>query len=141
METHSGGDIMKTLAIILIFMSIGSLAFAEPLKVHVTLTAYSARKCETDSTPTITASGKKVRPGIVALSRDLEALFGFKFGDKIILEGHKELVFEDRMHKRKKLQLDIFMTKTKDALKFGVKKGILILEAKKEKLCLIINGG
>ena len=64
---------MKTLVLVLVFMSIGSLAFAEPIKVHVTLTAYSARKCETDSTPTITASGKKVRPGIVALSRDMEA--------------------------------------------------------------------
>jgi len=137
---------MKTLVLVLVFMSIGSLAFAEPIKVHVTLTAYSARKCETDSTPTITASGKKVRPGIVALSRDLEALFDFKFGDNVILEGHKTLTFEDRMHKRKKLQVDIFMVKTKDALKFGVKTGILILEGKKElvsnnqqKLYLIYN--
>ena len=144
---------MKALIFITLFMLTASLACAEPIsviRVHVTLTAYSARKCETDSTPTITASGKKVRPGIVALSRDLETLFGFKFGDKVILEGHGPLVFEDRMHKRKKLQVDIFMSKTKDALNFGVKKGILILEdtesmpkdsQMQNKLCLIIKGG
>ena len=42
------------------------------IRIPVTITAYSPRKGETDNTPFITASNKRVREGIIALSRDLE---------------------------------------------------------------------
>jgi len=99
--------------------------------IPVTLTAYSARVRETDSTPNITASNKRVKEGHVALSRDLERKFGLRFGDKINIHKIGIFEFQDRMHRRKKKQVDIFMKSTKMALKFGVKKGFIILKKKK----------
>lgn len=107
--------------------SIELLTFQNKFRIPVTITAYSSRECETDSTPDITASGKKVRSGMVALSRDLETSLGLKFGAHILLEDIGIFVFEDRMHKRKRLQVDIFMDKTEDALEWGVKEGIFVI--------------
>jgi len=97
------------------------------IRIPVTITAYSPRKGETDSTPFITASNKRVREGIIALSRDLEEELELKFGDQIHIEGYGYFQFEDRMHKRKKKHVDIFMFETKRALKFGKQKGNLII--------------
>ena len=94
----------------------------------VKMTAYSARVCETDSTPGITASNKKVKEGYIALSRDIERDFSLHFGDKVYVNGIGVFEFQDRMHKRKKRQIDIFMKSTKNALKFGVKKGLILIE-------------
>lgn len=86
-----------------------------------TVTAYSPRPKETDSTPHITASNKKVRAGIIAVSRDLYDL-GWVFGRKVYIEGMGIFVIEDLMASRKRSQVDIFMWKTNDALKFGRQK-------------------
>ena len=99
-------------------------------KIPVTVTAYSSRVCETDNSPTITASNKKVREGYIALSRDIERKYGLKFGDKVHLKGYGEYQFEDRMHRRKRRQVDIFMHSTKRALKHGRKKSVLIIRKK-----------
>ena len=99
-------------------------------KIPVTVTAYSPRICETDDSPTITASNKKVKEGYVALSRDIEKKYRLKFGDKVYLEGYGEYQFEDRMHRRKRKQVDIFMHSTKEALKHGRKKSILVIRKK-----------
>ncbi len=96
--------------------------------VPVKMTAYSARACETDSTPNITASNKRVKEGYVALSRDLERDFNLRFGDKINVHGIGTFEFQDRMHKRKRRQIDIFMKSTKRALQFGVKKGFIVFK-------------
>lgn len=96
--------------------------------IPVKVTAYSARMSETDSTPTITASNKKVKEGYIALSRDLEKRFKLKFGDKIYLSNIGVFEFQDRMHRRKRNQVDIFMKSTKKAKEFGVQKGMLIVK-------------
>lgn len=95
--------------------------------IQVTATAYNATEAQCDDTPTITASNQKVRPGIIALSRDLEKSLGLKFGDIVMLDGEVIGLFEfqDRMNKRKKKSVDIFMEKYEDAKEFGVKKAIL----------------
>lgn len=95
------------------------------LEIPVTVTAYSADIAQTDSTPNITASNKKVAPGYVALSRDLEKDYGLKFGDMVHLDGFGTFEFQDRMHKRKTRQVDIFMEQKKDAVQFGIKRTIL----------------
>jgi len=88
--------------------------------IPVLITAYNATVSQTDSTPHITASNKWVSPGMVALSRDLEEEFVFKFGDRVVIMGIGSFVFEDRMNKRWTRRVDIFMTSREAAKKFGV---------------------
>jgi 3D (Asp-Asp-Asp) domain-containing protein len=102
--------------------------------IPVKITAYSARACETDSTPNITASNKHVKVGYVALSRDLESDYNLRFGDKIHVYDIGTFEFQDRMHRRKKRQIDIFMHSTRKALKFGVQKGFIIINKKERRL-------
>lgn len=84
----------------------------------LTVTAYSARPSETDDTPTITASNKPVRQGIVAVSRDLFDS-GWVFGKKVYIKGHGLFTIDDLMARDKRNQLDIFMYDTARAVRFG----------------------
>ena len=93
----------------------------------VKVTAYTARVCETDSTPTITASNKRVREGYVALSRDLEKRYNLRFGDRVLIKKIGIFEFQDRMHRRKKRQVDIYMNSLSKAKEFGVKRGELLI--------------
>ena len=75
----------------------------DPLFMKVT--AYSSSPDETDNTPFITASGKTVRDGVVATNV-------LPFGTKIkipSLFGDKIFTVEDRMHRRMKNVMDIWM--------------------------------
>ncbi len=81
-------------------------------------TAYSSSIAETDSDPFITASGKRVRDGIIANNL-------LPFGTKVRLPGlfgDKVFVVEDRMNKRKSnYQIDIWFSSRREALNFGSK--------------------
>ncbi len=85
---------------------------------RVTATGYSSRVQETDDTPFITASGKHVQWGIVAIN-------GLKFGTKVRfpeLFGDELFVVQDRMNESKGTEhADFWFAKTSDALKFGAK--------------------
>jgi len=83
----------------------------------VRVTGYNATVNQCDSTPNITASNKKVRLGMVAVSRDLEKKYNLKFGDFVYLEGYGLFEFQDRLHKRKKKQIDILCWNIKTAYK------------------------
>lgn len=96
-----------------------------PISETVKVTAYNAVESQTDSTPTITASNIEVRDGICAVSRDIEEKFCLEFGDLIVIEGIGIFEFQDRTHKRKKNQVDIYMEHHKDAIEFGVQKAIM----------------
>ena len=101
--------------------------------IPVRVTAYNPVGSQTDSSPLITASNKRVRIGMVALSRDLEREFGFRFGDTVYLYGIGRFVFEDRMHRRKRRHVDILMLNPGEARKFGVKSSYLfVLEEPKK---------
>lgn len=83
---------------------------------YVTTTAYSSEPRQTDGTPFTTAWQTPVRDGVVAANfLPLGTLVRFPddWGDKIF-------VVEDRMNARYKYRVDIWMTKTPDARKFGV---------------------
>ena len=99
-------------------------------KLTVTMTAYSSTRSQTDSTPFITSTNQRVRLGIVAASRDLLANqlpYGTKlrvvdiqdtrrcggWDPKIILE------VQDTMHKRQRNKLDLWMTSTAEARRWG----------------------
>lgn len=87
----------------------------------LTITAYNAEAAQTDSTPFITASNSRVRPGIVAVSQDLFRK-GWVFGRKVYIVGYGVYTIEDLLARRKRNQLDIFMTSKTQALQFGRKR-------------------
>ncbi len=101
--------------------------------IPVTVTAYNPVRSQTDISPLITASNKRVRVGMVALSRDLEREFGFRFGDTVYLYGLGRFVFEDRMHRRKRRHVDILMLNPMEARRFGVKSSYLFVLEEPQK--------
>ena len=86
--------------------------------ITMVLTAYSSTPDQTDDTPFITASGKKVADGIIANNM-------LSFGTKIripALYGDKIFTVEDRMNKRKgNHQADIWFPSREQATEFGAK--------------------
>jgi len=85
--------------------------------INVVVTAYSSTPEQTDDTPFITASGSRVREGIVAANF-------LPMGTKIKLPdiyGDKIFVVEDRMHPRKKYMVDIWFASFQEAKEFGAK--------------------
>jgi len=88
------------------------------IKVLGLITGYSSTPQETDDTPFLTASGKKVRDGIVANNF-------LPFGTKIKIPkifGNKIFVVEDRMKNGKsKYHFDIWFKNSLEAKNFGAK--------------------
>ncbi|MFV0420651.1 3D domain-containing protein [Oleidesulfovibrio sp.] len=84
----------------------------------VTVTAYSPRESETDSSPYYTASNRPVRAGILAVSRDLFDS-GWVFGRKVYIKSLGIFTIDDLMAGSKQNQVDIFMFDTSQALEFG----------------------
>ncbi len=101
-------------------VSSGSV-WAEEIKISVT--AYTLKECFHNKG--VTASGELVRNGIVAVSRDLERK-GLTLGTKIKIGNMGTFVIKDRMNRRKKGNIDIYMTSYTDALKFGKQKYTLV---------------
>jgi len=87
-------------------------------KIKMIITAYSSTPDQTDDTPFITASGKRVADGVIANNL-------LPFGTKVRIPqlfGDKIFVVEDRMHSRKgKYQADIWMPEYSQAKNFGAK--------------------
>jgi 3D (Asp-Asp-Asp) domain-containing protein len=84
----------------------------------VTVTAYSSTVDQCDSSPFITASGSRVRDGIIAtnaLSFGTKVKFPSVFGDKVF-------VVEDRMNARYSDRADIWFETREEAKQFGVKR-------------------
>ena len=80
----------------------------------VVVTGYSSEVGQTDDSPEITASQKRVRVGFIACPRKL------KFGTIVEIEG-KEYVCEDRMHGRFDNRYDIWFPSTVEAREWGIK--------------------
>ncbi len=87
----------------------------------VKATAYNAVPHQTDDTPEICAWGDRIRPGIIAISRDLERS-GLTRGKEVHIEGIGKVVVLDRMHHRKRNQIDLYMESYEDAVEFGVQE-------------------
>ena len=87
-------------------------------RIKVVATAYSSRPQETDDSPYITASGTRVRDGIIANNL-------FPFGTKIRIPeiyGDKVFLVEDRMNQRKgPYHFDIWFASYEEAKNFGAK--------------------
>jgi len=91
-------------------------------KMKVVATAYSSTVWETDEDPYTTASGSKVRDGIIANNL-------LPFGTKVKMPeiyGDKVFVVTDRMNSRKgDNQIDIWFSSHEEAKKFGAKNTII----------------
>lgn len=86
--------------------------------VWVTVTAYSSTVDQTDSDPFTTASGEKVRPGIVAWNA---APFGAELRLPDVF-GEKIFVVQDRLNERATpYHLDIWMPTREQALAWGAR--------------------
>ena len=85
------------------------------------VTAYSSTVDQTDSTPFITASGTRVRDGIIAanfLPIGAKVRFPNIYGDKLF-------VVEDRMNSRYYYRADIWMPSRWEAKQFGLKNTLI----------------
>ncbi len=93
--------------------------------IEVTATAYTSTKGQTDTTPFITAWGDRLEPGMksIAISRDLMQM-GLTHGSKVRIEGFEgEYTVLDKMHKRWKNKIDIYMgLDRKAALQWGKRR-------------------
>lgn len=91
----------------------------------VTVSAYTSAGSETDASPDITARGQRVRPGTLALSRDLLRTFTpgapFDFGDRILIPGMGIYLVEDTMNPRWTRKADIWFANRATALRWGVR--------------------
>ena len=112
--------------VIICFLAICLMVFSTPQPTIslsmavVKVTAY----CH----PGKTASGIRVRDGILALSRDLEYQLDMCFGEQVKLEGLGTYSFQDRMASYKTMQADIWMPGRSQALHFGVKRNIMLIK-------------
>ncbi|SMB92222.1 3D domain-containing protein [Deinococcus hopiensis] len=90
-------------------------------------TAYNSMPGQTDSSPFVTATGTRTRPGVVALSRDL--LRTFPYGSKVMIEdlsgrsgallNGRVFYVEDTMAAYKTRSVDIWMSSYSQAIHFG----------------------
>ncbi len=95
--------------------------WAEDIKVSVT--AYTLKECYHNKGKT--ASGELVRPGIVAVSPDLERK-GLKLGTKIKISNMGTFVVKDRTSRVNRGNIDIYMPSHQKALRFGRQKYTLV---------------
>lgn len=101
--------------------------------LKVTATAYTSNSAETDSTPFLAAWGDTLKPGMkaIAVSRDLIKM-GLSHGVEVSIDGLSgKYIVRDKMNKRWKKKIDVYMgLDIKKAKKWG-KKTVIIHWPKK----------
>lgn len=94
-------------------------------QLSVKATAYNSLSYQTSSNPSIAAWGDSLKPGMkcIAVSRDLIKL-GLKHNTPVKIQGLEgTYLVKDKMHQRKRMQIDIYMgIDVKMAKKWGVKR-------------------
>jgi 3D (Asp-Asp-Asp) domain-containing protein len=120
---------MKTLAIVCL-LGVGVVCTPRPTMCVtmsiVTVTAY--HNCPGSKTLGITASGKRVKAGVIAVSRDVERNLNLDFGDQLLLHGLGVFEFQDRMASRWRQKVDIFMDSENRASRFGVRRYVVLVK-------------
>jgi 3D (Asp-Asp-Asp) domain-containing protein len=90
---------------------------SDKISLEVTATAFNSHPSQTDGDPNITAWGDRLEPGmkVIAVSRDLIAL-GLGHGTEVRIDGLPgRYVVRDKMAKRWKQKIDIYMGNDVDA--------------------------
>jgi len=105
-------------------------------RIAATVTAYTPDPRENGGpgTKSGTAIGTRIRPGIVAVSRDLLRQ-GWSYGDKVHIEGMGVFTIEDTMHQRYRRSIDVAVPNHAAAEKIGKRRDIVVtlLEDDSEK--------
>ena len=125
---------LKLLFIFTSLLSYDSSSLNKELqRVFVTATIYHAVEEQTDSTPNITASGYEINMAdplsdrIIAVSWDLENVYGFKMGDMVHVSGTGVLdgiwFVRDRMNKRFRKRIDFLVPQ---AMKGGKWENVIL---------------
>jgi 3D (Asp-Asp-Asp) domain-containing protein len=123
---------MRTMAIVGL-LGIGIMCAPRPTMcvtmsiVTVTAYCYPSAYCP-GSSKGITASGERVREGILAVSRDVEEGLNLGFGDRVLLSGLGVYEFKDRMAQRMHKKVDIYMTCKEKAERFGVRRYVILVK-------------
>ena len=76
----------------------------------------------------ITSSGRHVKRGMIAVSRDLERNLHLNFGDRLLLHGMGVYEFQDRMAPRWHKKVDVYMDCQSKARRFGVKRYVVLVK-------------
>lgn len=94
-------------------------------RIRATITVYtpSPRENNGPGTKSGTAIGTRIRPGIVAVSRDLLRA-GWDFGDKVRIQGLGIFTIEDTMHQRFRRTIDVAVPNLAAAQKIGKRYNI-----------------
>jgi 3D (Asp-Asp-Asp) domain-containing protein len=95
----------------------------------VTITAYASTRDQCDDTPHITAAGRSVRVGVLAVSDDLYRELKLSYGQRVLIPGYGLFEVHDRMDRRWKRRVDIWESDPEAARRFGHQKGVLICNA------------
>jgi len=111
-------------------------------EINVSVTAYTLKECYHNKGKT--ASGEIVRPGIVAVSPDLERK-GLKLGTRIKISDLGTFIVKDRTHRKNRGNVDIYMPSYKKALRFGRQRYTLVqnqeelnlLNAEEKYVCIL----
>ncbi len=125
---------MRKIAIFCVLgIGVGVVGMARPtMSVTVsivTVTAYHPGVYDPNhSLKGITASGQRVKEGIVAVSRDVERNLNLDFGDRLLLHGLGVFEFQDRMASRCRKKVDIFMDCKQKARRFGVRRYVVLVK-------------
>lgn len=120
---------MKKMAITITFLlALAVIAMPKPTQCVtmsiVTVTAY--HHCP--GSKGITASGRRVKRGMIAVSRDLERNLRLNYGDKVLLHGMGVFEFQDRMASRWHKKVDVYMDNQRKASRFGVKHYMVLVK-------------
>ena len=120
---------MKTLTIFCL-VSLGLAFLPQPtLGVNMSIVSVTAYSYFGGAPPyNVTASGKRVKEGMVAVSRDVERNLRLNFGDRVLLHGLGVFEFQDRMASRWTLKADVFMHSNHKARRFGAKRHIVLVK-------------
>ena len=96
-------------------------------RIAATVTAYTPDPRENGGKgkKSGTAIGTRIRPGIVAVSRDL-LKSGWNFGDKVHIEGLGVFTIEDTMHQRHSRTIDVAVPNKSEAQKIGKRRAIVV---------------
>ena len=92
----------------------------------LTITAYNPTEAQCDEDPMVAASMRTVKPGTVAVSRDLFDA-GWVFGKKIRIEGLGIFEINDLMNSRFTNSIDVFMWDQDKAVRFGKRQKTVAL--------------
>ncbi len=76
----------------------------------------------------VTASGERVRSGIIAVSRDLENHMDLDFGSQVLLHGYGVFEVKDRMAPRWHKKVDVWLDSQQKASSFGVRRYVVLVK-------------